>query len=288
MKKIFSLILIITTLVNTNAQELIWHTNFEDAVALSKLEQKPLMLFFTGSDWCGWCTRLQKEVFENAEFKNWAKEKVILVELDYPRSKKQSNKIKKQNNELQQFFAVQGYPTVWFVKATINEGKWNFEKLGSTGYLEGGFQKWFEVTNSILSNYSKLVVNSEIQIKLIKSNSDTYEIPCLINDLPLKLIFDTGASDVSISLTEALFMFKNGQLTEDDIIGRQNYKVASGEIEEGYVINIKKLQIDKFVLTNVRASVSKNLNAPLLLGQSALSKLGKITIDYNKNLLIIN
>lgn len=140
--------------------------------------------------------------------------------------------------------------------------------------------------SSSVSNNNNLTGKSNI-IKLNKKDGGTFEIPCKINDIPMKLIFDTGASDVSISLTEANFMLKNGQLLETDIIGKQNYKIANGAIEEGYIIVIRKLEFGDYTLTDIKASVSKSLHAPLLLGQSALSKLGKITIDYDKDLLII-
>ena len=108
------------------------------------------MLFFTGSDWCGWCIRLQTEVFKKPEFATWAKDNVVLVELDFPRRTALSAELTAQNNELQQFFAVQGYPTVWFVNATTNDGKVNFDKLGSTGYLAGGPEIWLNVANGII------------------------------------------------------------------------------------------------------------------------------------------
>ena len=73
------------------------------------------MMFFTGSDWCGWCIRLQKEVFFKEDFKKWAQENVVLLELDFPRRKALAPDIKAQNTKLQSQFAIRGYPTVWFV-----------------------------------------------------------------------------------------------------------------------------------------------------------------------------
>lgn len=113
------------------------------------------------------------------------------------------------------------------------------------------------------------------------------EIKCSINGLPLYFIFDTGAGDVTISSVEAAFMFKNGYLSAKDVIGRSNYLTASGEIIEGTVINLASVEIGEVTLSNVRASVVKGQNAPLLLGQSALSRLGKIEIDNAKHVLRI-
>jgi thioredoxin-related protein len=148
MKKIFLITLFIIGVNVSQAQELKWHTNVKEAIKVSNKEKKPLMLFFTGSDWCGWCIRLQNEVLKTPEFSKWAKESVVLVELDYPRRTPQSDEIKKQNSELQQAFGIQGYPTVYFAKATVNkEGKVNFEGLGSTGYVAGGPTAWLAVAD---------------------------------------------------------------------------------------------------------------------------------------------
>ena len=140
---------------STYAQEnLKWHTNLNEAIEISNKEGKPLFLFFTGSDWCGWCIRLQTEVFKTPEFIAWAKEKVVLVELDFPRKTPQSDEIKKQNSELQQFFAVRGYPTVWFAKPGLStDGKISFEQLGSTGYVAGGPSVWIKGADEIISKF---------------------------------------------------------------------------------------------------------------------------------------
>ena len=77
-----------------------WELNFEQAQARAKAENKPMLLDFTGSDWCGWCIRLDKEVFSQTEFKAYAAESLVLVELDFPRGKAQSAEIKAQNKAL--------------------------------------------------------------------------------------------------------------------------------------------------------------------------------------------
>ena len=152
MKKIVITLFLILGSLTIQSQELTWQTNINKAMEISKKSKKPLFLFFTGSDWCGWCIRLQKEVFKTPEFEKWAKDNVVLVELDFPRRTPQEPEIQKQNMELQQIFAVQGYPTVWFVKATKKDGKNSFEKLGSTGYLAGGPTAWLANANQILGN----------------------------------------------------------------------------------------------------------------------------------------
>ena len=126
---------------------------------------------------------------------------------------------------------------------------------------------------------------TEIAVK--RNPGGTFEIPCDINGLALQMIFDTGASDVTISSVEANFMFKNGYLSEKDIKGKRYYQVASGQLNEGTVITLREVRIGDAVLKNVDASVVKSQKAPLLLGQSAMERFGTITIDNQNNRLII-
>ncbi len=116
---------------------------------------------------------------------------------------------------------------------------------------------------------------------------DVCKVKCAINGLPLHFIFDTGAADVSISSVEATFMAKNDFLSSSDIIGKQNYQTADGNITEGTIINLKDVKLGSLHLNNIKASVVRNQAAPLLLGQSVLSKLGKIEIDNTKKVLRI-
>lgn len=126
---------------------------------------------------------------------------------------------------------------------------------------------------------------SEVQMK--KMAGGTYEVPCSINGLPLKFIFDTGASDVTISSVEANFMLKNDYLSSKDFKGNRKYLTADGNISEGAVICIREVQVGDVTLKNIEASVVKNQKAPLLLGQSVLERFGSITIDNSSAKLII-
>ena len=119
-------------------------------------------------------------------------------------------------------------------------------------------------------------------VKMIKQNG-VYQIPVDINGVPMYFIFDTGASLISISSTEAIFLYKQGKLTSDDILGKSNFTDANGDISEGTIIVLREVKIGNKILKNVEASVVNNLEAPLLVGQSALGKFGKISIDYGKN-----
>ena len=111
------------------------------------------------------------------------------------------------------------------------------------------------------------------------------KVKCSINNLPLHFIFDTGASDVSMSSVEATFMLKNDYLSASDIVGRQNYMTADGNITEGAVVILHDVKLGNMHLKDVKASVVRHQSAPLLLGQSALSKLGKIEIDNDQKVL---
>ena len=91
-----------------------WLINYEDVYNQSIEQNKPIMANFTGSDWCGWCKKLKKAVFDTETFKKWAEQNVILFELDYPRRTPQDSNIKQQNANLQRTFGqlVRGFPTV--------------------------------------------------------------------------------------------------------------------------------------------------------------------------------
>ena len=134
------------------AQELKWETDINKAIAVSNKTKKPMLLFFTGSDWCGWCIRLQKEVLKTPEFKTWAKNNVVLVELDYPRRTPQTDAIKTQNAGLQETFGIQGFPTIYFATAKVKGGKPSYTGLGSTGYVAGGPKAWLAEADGILKN----------------------------------------------------------------------------------------------------------------------------------------
>ena len=113
-----------------------WHTNLMEAHDISAKTKKPIFAFFTGSDWCGWCIKLQRNVFDKPEFIKWAKENVVLLELDFPRTKQLPPELAQQNASMQQAFGVSGYPTVWLFKTNKNnkEKKFTMDTYGSLGY----------------------------------------------------------------------------------------------------------------------------------------------------------
>lgn len=122
--------------------ELVWLDNYEEAVKVAKKEKKLILADFTGSDWCSWCIKLRKEVFETDEFKKWATKNVVLLELDFPRQKELEPEIKKQNEELQAKYKIQGFPTILFLDT---KGK----TKGQMGYEKGGPEVWIEKASKI-------------------------------------------------------------------------------------------------------------------------------------------
>src|SRR6266436_3885065 len=115
------------TFLQAGAAELDWQTDLSKAQAQAKKENKLVMLDFTGSDWCGWCIKLNAEVFSKPEFEEYAKKNLVLVEVDFPRKKKLSEEQKKANNALQAKYKIEGYPTIIVLDG---EGK----QVGQTGY----------------------------------------------------------------------------------------------------------------------------------------------------------
>ena len=121
-----------------------WNTTWDAAVAESKRTSKPILLNFTGSDWCGWCIKLKEEVFETPAFKAWAAKKVVLLEVDFPRHSPQPDNVKARNQELAQKFGVSGYPSIFF---SNSKG----EPLGPRfGYAEGGPEAWTKQAEQVM------------------------------------------------------------------------------------------------------------------------------------------
>jgi len=124
-------------------------------------------------------------------------------------------------------------------------------------------------------------------IKLDKEGTE-YTTTGFVNGLKLKVEIATDAGEVGISSVEAMFMYNNGYLKKEDILDSRSYETASGEIAEGSEIILRKIQIASVTLTDVKAIVIGSPDAPLLIGQNALSTLGKITMDYAKGTLTIH
>lgn len=135
----------------------------------------------------------------------------------------------------------------------------------------------------ISQSKTPLSKNNNNDVVTMRKENGVYYVPCKINGTEMEFIFDTGASDITMSLTEAMFLYKQGKLKKEDIIGKQQYQIADGSIHEGMIVNLRKVEIGNWELNNVQASIVDNMEAPLLLGQSALATFGKVSIDYSRN-----
>jgi len=134
MKKLLIALLAATVFWQVNAAESVWLTDLPKAQAQAKAENKIVLMDFTGSDWCGWCIKFKKEVLDTAEFQAYAAKNVVLVELDYPNKKVQSEDLKKANATLKTQYDVHGYPTLLVLN---KDGK----EIGrQVGYSKGGPQ----------------------------------------------------------------------------------------------------------------------------------------------------
>jgi len=111
-----------------------WLTDLDEGIAVAKADKKAILVDFTGSDWCGWCIRLKKEVFDQKEFAAVSKD-FVLVELDYPQKKKQSAEEKAKNKALAEKFAIEGFPTIMLLDS-------DGQPFAQTGYQEGGPAKY--------------------------------------------------------------------------------------------------------------------------------------------------
>jgi thioredoxin-related protein len=108
-----------------------WLTDYQQAQQLAKANHKLLLLDFTGSDWCGWCIRLRREVFSKPEFQQYANKNLVLMEVDFPRQKQQTETVRLQNEKLARQYGIQGFPTI----LVLNDAG---QIVGALGYVQGG------------------------------------------------------------------------------------------------------------------------------------------------------
>jgi len=140
--------LVISANLYSEASTGAWLADFEAAKKASAEKKLPILADFSGSDWCGWCIKLDKEVFSQNEFKEFAKGNLVLFMADFPREKKLEEKIRKQNDALMKKYNVEGFPTVLLLDA---EGK----VLARTGYKPGGAAAYVEHLKKLISGRKK-------------------------------------------------------------------------------------------------------------------------------------
>ena len=121
-----------------------WLVNYETAKTIAGELKRPILINFTGSDWCGWCIRLHKEVFSQTEFTDYASKNLVLLKVDFPRSIPQTPEEKKINRQLAEDYDIEGYPTIILVNS---EGK----EINRTGYQTGGAASYVKHLQGLLA-----------------------------------------------------------------------------------------------------------------------------------------
>ena len=116
----------------------------------------------------------------------------------------------------------------------------------------------------------------------MEQDGGLYKVPCSVNGVKMKFIFDTGASAVSLSKSMATYMEDNGFLKKSDYLGKSQSQIADGSVVSVDVVNLKDFEIGGLHLKDVVATVKDGQNVPLLMGQSAIEKLGRISIEGNR------
>lgn len=139
-------LLLALTWINDVRAEVAWTEDYPAAAKQASEEGKYMLLNFTGSDWCGWCIKLDKEVFTQEVYENFAGENLVSVKLDFPRRKQLSPGVVAQNDELQNKFGVRGFPTIIILSP---EG----ELVEQTGYRRGGPEAYVEHLQEIIAKH---------------------------------------------------------------------------------------------------------------------------------------
>jgi len=161
-----------------------WETSYDQAIAAAKKTGKLILADFNGSDWCGWCIKLRNEVFDKRQFKAWASKNVVLLDLDFPRRKRQSAELKAQNEKLMKKYGVQGFPTILFLDA---EGK----VVGRSGYKQGGPEVWCRDAQRIVDDYRKF---ASLQLAV---NLTAARARALKDDRPLLVIVSQNKAEAA-------------------------------------------------------------------------------------------
>ncbi len=150
MKKYFvaSVFTLIVVLCCSKSEATNWETDFKKASTTAKASGKYMLLDFSGSDWCGWCIRLEKEVFSQDAFKDFTEENLVCVLVDFPRAKEQTKELKQQNQALARKYGIKGYPTIIILSP-------DGESVGKTGYLQGGPWEYTRHLKKIIEDHKE-------------------------------------------------------------------------------------------------------------------------------------
>lgn len=147
-KVMVGLVAVMMAAFGMKAEAADWETDFAKASTNASKSGLYMLLDFSGSDWCGWCVKLDKEVFSKPEFKTFAKTNLVCVLVDFPRQKHQSKKLKEQNADLGKKYGIRGYPSVIILSP-------DGDLVGRTGYQEGGAKKYVEQLKEMIAEHKK-------------------------------------------------------------------------------------------------------------------------------------
>ena len=248
-----------------------WITDMDAAKSQASKEKKDLLLDFTGSDWCGWCIKLNDEVFSKEAFKSGTKDKFVWVEIDFPHNKEQDAKLKEQNKALQEKFQVQGYPTIILCDAT---GK----PYAKTGYEPGGAEKYVKSLDEL---QSVRVKRDKAFADADKAKDDTEKAKCLVEGLKAmdNAIVDSSYADVVDQI---------GKLDKDDKTGfvkarkeaeakKEAAQKQEAALQEFFGNKIAPLmQANEFdkALTEVKTYIKENPDTPEQYKVGMLANIG--------------
>ena len=218
---------------NAPISSLNWMTDYQAALSKAALENKSIVLFFTGSDWCTWCHKLENEVLDTQTFANLTQEGFIFVKVDFPRKTKLSPDIKAQNDQLQKKYKIQGYPTLIVIDSKENI-------LANKGYEAGGPEKYA----ANLNTFRPMKADSfdELKIQFAKAILD-------------------GNSDLALSLAE-----RGVAVDQNDYFGVEQYTllINSGKMYEPYTKQLKE-RLQRSTRNHYQLAVAEfNLNATQL------------------------
>ncbi len=236
-----------------------WLTDMEAAKAQASKEKKDLLLDFTGSDWCGWCIKLNEEVFSKDPFKTGTKDKFVLVELDFPQKKELDAKLKEQNEALSKKMKVQGFPTIMLCDAT---GK----PYAKTGYQPGGPEKYVEHLNELQAVRTK---RDEAFAAAEKAGDDAAKAKALVEGLKLidEELVDACYGDVIEKISQLDKDDKTGfvKARKEAIAKKEAAEQAQGKVQEFFGTKIAPLmeakEFDK-ALAEVKTFIKENPAVP--------------------------
>jgi protein disulfide-isomerase len=258
-----------------------WFTNYEEALKQARSSSQPLLMFFTGSDWCGWCNKIDEEAFDTKDFAEAAGNRFVFLKLDSPLYTAQDPQIKAQNKQLQQKFDVRSFPTVILYDAQQNQ------QIGTTGYRAGGGKQYATYLNKMFSDYQAYkqkmgaLDNTKPSGTELKQLYDKAKELGLNNDVNkiTKLGMDSDQS--LFFLTERYrFLAAEGQINGQEAAAlKQQLLVADANNEKQIPYHLAVIEFEAFC-----ESMDKNNYAPELAVAPLVTYIEKFGAKDKENL----